>query len=79
MEIWGDGKAVRSFLYTDDCLELLLRLAESGCSESLNIGTDEAVSVDGVYDLAAQIAGIEIEKIHVSGPQGVRGRNADLA
>jgi nucleoside-diphosphate-sugar epimerase len=79
VEIWGDGWARRSFCYIDDCLEMLHRLMLSGHDEPLNIGTDEAIAINDLAHLAADIAGIEIDLVHIPGPQGVRGRNADLS
>ena len=38
IEIWGDGKQTRSFLYIDECLEGVRRLMESDCLEPVNIG-----------------------------------------
>jgi nucleoside-diphosphate-sugar epimerase len=35
------------------------------------------ISINGLADLIASIAGTEITKVHVPGPQGVRGRNSD--
>jgi len=34
---------------------------------------------DDFADLVAEIAGVKIQKKHVEGPQGVRGRNSDNA
>jgi len=78
IEVWGDGKQTRSFCYIDDCLEGTFRLMESEVKEPLNIGSDRLVSVDGMIDIIAQIAGKKIGKNHdLSKPQGVRGRNSD--
>jgi nucleoside-diphosphate-sugar epimerase len=77
VEIWGDGKQTRSFLYVDECLEGTLRLMRSDFTGPVNIGSDEMVSIDRLVDLVAGIAGKEIEKRHVDGPTGVRGRNSD--
>lgn len=79
VEVWGDGLAVRSFCYIEDCLEMLFRLMQSEFSLPLNIGTDRAVTVNEVFDIVADAAGVEIVKKHIPGPQGVRGRNADLS
>jgi nucleoside-diphosphate-sugar epimerase len=79
VEIWGDGKQTRSFCHISDCLEMLHRLMRSDYSEPLNIGTNTAISIDDLTDIIAEAAGIEIEKVHVTGIQGVRGRNANLA
>lgn len=79
VEIWGDGQQTRSFCHISDCLEMLHRLMRSDHSAPLNIGTNRAVTINELVDIIAWAAGIEIEKRHVQGPQGVRGRNADLS
>jgi nucleoside-diphosphate-sugar epimerase len=77
IEIWGDGEQTRSFCYIDDCLEGLRRLMASGFSEPLNLGQDRMVTINELADIIAAIAGVQIQKVHVPGPQGVRGRNSD--
>lgn len=77
VEIWGDGRQTRSFCYIDDCTEGLLRLMRSDYSEPLNLGQDRMVSINDLADMIADCAGVRIEKVHVKGPQGVRGRNSD--
>jgi GDP-D-mannose 3', 5'-epimerase len=80
IEVWGDGQQTRSFMYIDDCLDGLLRLMASQYREPLNLGTDELISVDGLVDLACDIAGKRLVKCHdLTKPQGVRGRNSDNA
>jgi nucleoside-diphosphate-sugar epimerase len=77
VEIWGDGEQTRSFCYIDDCLEGLRRLMESDYSEPLNLGQDRMVTINELADIIAGVAGFPIRKVHVRGPQGVRGRNSD--
>jgi GDP-D-mannose 3',5'-epimerase len=78
IEIWGDGKQTRSFMYVDDCVEGIYRIMRSDCSAPLNLGTDELVSVDDLVDIVSNIAGKSLVKRHdTSRPQGVRGRNSD--
>ena len=77
IEIWGDGEQTRSFCYVDDCIDGVLRLMRSDCPGPLNIGSDRLISINDLADLVAGIAGIAIEKHHIAGPQGVRGRNCD--
>ena len=77
IEIWGDGEQTRSFCYIDDCVEGIHRLMRSDFHEPLNLGQDRMISINGLADLVAEIAGIQIVKRHVDGPQGVRGRNSD--
>jgi len=80
IEVWGDGEQTRSFCYIDDCLEMLYALMNSDYDQPLNIGTDRSVTVNEMFDIVADIAGIKISKVHdLTKPQGVRGRNADLS
>lgn len=77
IEIWGDGEQTRSFCYIDDCLEGLRRLMASDYADPLNLGQDRMVTINELADIVAGIAGIQIRKVHVPGPEGVRGRNSD--
>ncbi len=77
IEIWGDGEQTRSFCYIADCVEGIYRLMRSDHHEPLNLGQDRMVSINELADIVARIAGVEISKKHVDGPQGVRGRNSD--
>ena len=77
IEIWGDGKQTRSFLYVDECVEGTIRLLRSDFEGPVNIGSEEMVTINQMVDMIASIAGKRIEKRHIDGPQGVRGRNSD--
>jgi nucleoside-diphosphate-sugar epimerase len=78
IEIWGDGKQTRSFMYIDDCVEGIYRIMRSDYGSPLNLGTDELVSIDELVDIISKIAGKTLVKNHdTSRPQGVRGRNSD--
>lgn len=79
-EIWGDGKATRSFLYIDDCIEGVLRLMDSDYDKPINIGSDRLVTIDELAQIVISISGKKLVPTHdLSKPQGVRGRNADLS
>jgi nucleoside-diphosphate-sugar epimerase len=77
VEIWGDGKQTRSFLYIDECLEGTVRLMRSNFTGPVNIGSDEMVTIDRLVDMVAGIAGKSLRKHHIDGPTGVRGRKSD--
>jgi GDP-D-mannose 3', 5'-epimerase len=78
IEVWGDGKQTRSFMYIDDCVEGIYRIMRSDYSAPLNLGTDELVTVDDLVDIICDIASKTLVKRHdTSRPQGVRGRNSD--
>ncbi|GIW73123.1 MAG: hypothetical protein KatS3mg102_2665 [Planctomycetota bacterium] len=71
IEIWGDGKQSRSFMYVDDAIEGTLRLMRSEVSEPLNIGSAELVTIDQLVDVAEEIAGVKLRRRYVlSEPQG---------
>uniref|UniRef100_A0A7V1EIL1 NAD-dependent epimerase/dehydratase family protein n=1 Tax=candidate division WOR-3 bacterium TaxID=2052148 RepID=A0A7V1EIL1_UNCW3 len=77
IEIWGDGKQTRTFLYIDECIEGTTRLLRSNWTGSVNIGSEEMVSIDELAQMIMKIAGVKLRIIHVDGPQGVRGRKSD--
>ncbi len=80
IEIWGDGKQTRSFTYIDDCVEGTLRLTASDVRESLNIGSEQLVTINELVDIVEGIAGVSLTRnYNLSAPQGVRGRNSDNA
>merc|ERR1711904_313729 len=72
-EMWGDGKQTRSFTYIDDCVEGIMRLFNSDCTEVLNIGSDEMVSMNGMAETIMEIGNKTLEIVHIPGPEGVRG------
>lgn len=77
IEIWGDGKQTRSFLYIDECLEGVLRLTRSDFIGPVNIGSEEMVTINQLTEMVMNIAGKQLAIKNVPGPQGVRGRNSD--
>jgi GDP-D-mannose 3', 5'-epimerase len=78
MEMWGDGKQTRSFLYIDECIEGIRRLmASKDFSGPVNIGSDEMVTINELVEMVMDIAKKKIKIKHISGPLGVRGRNSD--
>ncbi|MFC1485562.1 NAD-dependent epimerase/dehydratase family protein, partial [Candidatus Latescibacterota bacterium] len=78
IELWGDGKQTRSFLYINDCIEGIRRFMDSESTGPLNLGTDRLVTMDELALIIADIAGKKLRIRHVkSEPQGVRGRNSD--
>lgn len=77
IEIWGDGKQTRSFLYIDECLEGTLRLMRSDWTGPVNIGSEEIITINQLAELIMQIAGKKLRIKNIQGPLGVRGRNSD--
>lgn len=77
IEMWGDGKQTRSFLYIDECIEGVRRLMESDWTGPVNIGSEEMVSLNQLAEMVMRIAQKKISIKHIPGPLGVRGRNSD--
>ncbi len=77
IEIWGDGQQTRSFIAVDDCVEGTVRLARSSFLGPVNIGSSEMVTINQLVDMVCEIAGKRLNKRHIQGPTGVRGRNSD--
>jgi nucleoside-diphosphate-sugar epimerase len=77
IEIWGDGRQTRSFLYIDECLEGTTRLIRSDATGPVNIGSDEMISINDLAHMVAGFSGKRLAIRNIPGPTGVRGRNSD--
>ncbi len=89
VEVWGDGKQTRSFLYIDDCLDAVLRFVrQDDFMGPVNIGSEEMVSINQLAQMAIDISGKSVGIQNLEGaafeakygfkcPIGVRGRRSD--
>jgi len=77
IEVWGDGKQTRSFLYIDECLDGIRRLMDSNFIGPVNIGSEEMISINNLAKMVIDISGKKVTIKNISGPLGVRGRNSD--
>ncbi len=77
IELWGDGKQTRSFLYIDECLEGTIRLTRSDFIGPVNIGSEEMVTIAKLAQMIIWLSGKKLSIRYVPVPQGVRGRNSD--
>jgi nucleoside-diphosphate-sugar epimerase len=76
IEIWGDGKQTRSFLYIDECVEAVRRLMNSDFTGPVNIGSEEMISINDLAKMVIDISGKNLTIKNIPGPLGVRGRNS---
>ena len=79
IEVWGDGKQTRSFLYIDDCIDAVRALFDSDFMGPVNIGSEEMVTINGLAKTVISISGKNLKVKNIAGPEGVRGRNSDNA
>ena len=77
IDVWGDGKQTRSFLYIDECIEATRRMMDSDFQGPVNIGSEEMVTINQLVDTAAKVSGKNVKKNYIDGPLGVRGRNSN--
>ena len=78
IDVWGDGKQTRSFLYIDDCIEATLKLFDSEHHGPINIGSEEKVSINEMINKIEEIADKKVKRNYqLDKPKGVRGRNSD--
>jgi GDP-D-mannose 3',5'-epimerase len=77
IDIWGDGNQTRSFMYIDDAIETVRRFMKSDFQGPMNIGSEEMVTINYYARIVMEVAGKDLDIVHIDGPQGVRGRNSD--
>ena len=77
IDIWGDGEQTRSFLFIDECIDATRKLMQSDFTGPVNIGSEEMVTINQLVDIACSIEGKSLNKNHIPGPLGVRGRNSN--
>jgi nucleoside-diphosphate-sugar epimerase len=78
IDIWGDGRQTRSFMYIDDCVRGTQMIAAADDPEPVNLGSAELVTINGLVDIVERIGGVRLERQHdLTAPQGVRGRSSD--
>jgi GDP-D-mannose 3',5'-epimerase len=75
VEVWGDGSAVRSYIYVDDLVEAVYTLMHSDLEGPANIGISEYVSVDELVQMVIKTSGKTLGVKHIDGPVGVQSRN----
>lgn len=75
LDVWGDGKAVRSFTHIRDLLRGIDMLMHSDERRPCNLGTHSLHSVDDLARCVIQASGRPLSIRHVEGVQGVRYRN----
>ncbi len=78
IEIWGDGRQTRSFMYIDDCIKGIRMIMDSDIQEPINLGSNELVTINGLVDIVEKISGVSLSReYNLDAPKGVNGRNSD--
>jgi GDP-D-mannose 3',5'-epimerase len=85
IDVWGDGRQLRTYMFIDDCVEGIVRIVSEPKLKGvpINLGSEERISVDGMLDVIEEIAGYsglgdEPQRIYdLNAPKGVVGRASD--
>jgi len=80
IEVWGNGKQTRTFMYIDDCLFGIRAIVNTPALAGVpvNMGATELVSIDELVDVVADIAKIQLTKRYKpDAATGVVGRQID--
>jgi GDP-D-mannose 3', 5'-epimerase len=78
IEVWGDGKQTRSFMWIDDCVKGTQMIMHGDYAEPLNLGSSELVTINQLVDIVEEIADLKLKRrYNLSAPKGVNGRNSD--
>ncbi|MEY2536716.1 MAG: GDP-D-mannose 3, 5-epimerase [Verrucomicrobiota bacterium] len=78
IEVWGDGKQTRSFMWIDDCVKGTQMILQGDFVDPLNLGSSELVSINKLVDIVEEIGGLKLKRnYNLSAPKGVNGRNSD--
>lgn len=78
IEVWGPGNQTRSFLYIDQCIEGIYRIMNNDQHTGpFNLGAEEAIAINDLALMIADIAGKKITIENKPGPLGVVGRKSD--
>jgi nucleoside-diphosphate-sugar epimerase len=78
IEVWGNGKAIRSFTYIDDLIEGIRKLMKSSINTPTNIGSDEYVTVEYLAKTAIKASDKNLKINYIKGAVGVKARNFSL-
>jgi GDP-L-fucose synthase len=82
VEIWGDGKARREFMFAMDLAEIVLEILENFDSipDVMNVGLGFDYSIDDYYETAAAVVGFDGKFIHdTNKPSGMARKLVDIS
>lgn len=57
LEVWGSGKPIRDFIYSDDVADGILKVFESGCTAPVNIGSGKRISIGAIAETIGALCG----------------------
>lgn len=81
MTVWGDGTAIREFLYADDCASAIITVLEHwNKPDAINIGTGIGISIKELVDTIFGVTGFNPGVIwDDSQPTGIQNKTFDIS
>lgn len=73
IKIYGDGEALRTFIYIDDVAKAIVRAIDFGDLDIINVVGNETVSINRLAEFIVELAGTEVKVVHI--PSGIPNRN----
>lgn len=77
IEIWGDGKQTRSFLFITECINGIRKFMDGDFAGPINIGSEEMITLNDFTKMVIDISRKDLTIRNIPGPEGVRGRNSN--
>ena len=65
IQIWGDGKAIRTFIYIDDVVQAIINSINLQSSKIINIVGEEKITINELINKIIKISGKNIKISHV--------------
>lgn len=80
INVWGDGRQSRSFIYIDDAIQATRMIMDGKYNYPINIGHKETHTIDQLIDAIEVVAGTKLKRNYdTSGPAGVYSRACDTS
>jgi GDP-L-fucose synthase len=79
LECWGDGSAIRDFVYGDDVAVAILKLIDNKINDIVNFGSGENITIKSMIESLVNISGKNLEIIwDTTKPNGDLKRQMDI-
>jgi GDP-L-fucose synthase len=57
LKVWGDGSAIRDFVYSSDVADFMIQMVQKNETSPLNVGSGEAVDIKSVAETVVKHMG----------------------
>jgi nucleoside-diphosphate-sugar epimerase len=75
IEVWGDGTALRSYIYVDDLVDAIYKVMNCDLNDPFNIGNDICHTVTELAEIIITASEKKLGIKYIDGPVGVKNRN----